>query len=227
MATVVTQPNSTVESGAPDPGLAPWRPIAWYAAALFPLVFGAPWLFLVAGQDFPVPFSSLSGLILASLLISVSITDLIWRRIPNWATYTTVIWVGILHSIVAIAPETTLTLPVLGGERTATLQAWLTGVAPDMGMAGFLLGSLVVLALWWVFDSGGGDMKLIAAMGTIVGIDRILSVFATGMIVAAVGAACFIVWVAGPAGFVDKRLMDKKTPMAPFFALGAFLALLW
>ncbi len=224
MSTVATNP---VEPPAAAPDTTPWPVWAWYAAAAFPTVLAAPWLYLVAGQGFPVPFSSLNGLILAALLVTVSVTDLIWWRIPNWATYTAVVWGTAFHVVVAVAPADPVSLPTLQGWVSATPKQWLTAVDPDVGLAGCLLGGLVVSLLWWVFDSGGGDMKLMAAVGTLVGIDRAFSAIAIGFVVAAVAAAVWIVWVSGPAGFVDKSQVQKRTPMAPFFAVGTFLFLLY
>lgn len=218
--------TNLVESAPATPETAPWPAWAWYAAAAFPIVFAFPWLYCVGDRGLPVPFSSVNGLILGALLLTVSTTDLIWWRIPNWATYTAVLWAGVLHLIVALAPIESIRLPTWQGWVSAPPKQWLTGVDPDVGLAGCLIGLFVVSLLWWVFDSGGGDMKLMAAVGTLVGIDRAFSAIAIGFVVAAVAAAIWIMWVSGPAGFVDKTQVQKRTPMAPFFAIGTFAFLL-
>jgi Flp pilus assembly protein protease CpaA len=224
MSTAVANP---VEAPTEDLAATEWPVRNWLIAAAFPLVGAAPWLYFVGGRDWPAPFASLTGLILLAMLFTVAITDLKWWRIPNWATYTTVLWAGALHGIVYLTQDKTLTLPTVNGTRTASTQEWLTGIDPNVGLAGFIGGFIVVALLWWVFNRGGGDVKLYAAIGSLVGIELIVWVIGMGFIVAAIAGAIHIMWVAGPLGFFSKKQMVKKTPLAPFLAVGTLLALLW
>lgn len=221
--------DTTEAAGDPaelaTPGWAPW---AWYAAMAFPVVLGFPWLYFAAGSELPEPLGSLNGLILCGLLAVITVTDIRWSLIPNWVTYTTIGWAGLLHAVVAVVPtDATLTLPTFAGERTATIREWLTAVEPNLGLVGFGAGLVVMGGLYWVFQGGAADVKLLVAIGAIVGAERVFAVIALGFVVAAVGAAAYIMWVAGPAGFVAKKQMSKTTPLGPFLATGVILALFW
>jgi Flp pilus assembly protein protease CpaA len=185
---------------------------------------------------------TMRGLLLVLLLSSATVTDLLWRRIYNWTTYTTLGWVILLQLL-------TLTLKdfernVLGAVGQSPL------VVPAMGMLpwreslmGFALGFAIMFVLYSVFRGGAGDLKLVAVLGALMGANRIIEVLIYSYIQAGIFAACLVVGVAGPRsifafvarsrGLGDKAdpaqgmrdCLRSQVPMAPFLACGTLLAL--
>src|SRR5262249_11533535 len=81
-------PEAPVESSLSAPRTRPWR-----AALLAPLVLAWPWLAVTHDLGVPGVAASVNGLLLALLLGTTTVTDLLWHRIFNWTTYTVVLWV--------------------------------------------------------------------------------------------------------------------------------------
>jgi prepilin peptidase CpaA len=87
-----------------------------------------------------------------SLIVSVAaVTDLKWRRIPNW-----------------------LTLPAL---PMGVIAQSVYGDGFWQGLAGACIGLLALLPLFLVGAGGAGDVKLFAVVGAFVGIGNLLVVF--------------------------------------------------
>ncbi len=114
--------------------------------------------------------------------IAAGILDLVSMRIPNWLTYPAII-MGLLIALV----------PGYG-----------------MGIANSLLGLLVAflptLILFMMGSIGGGDVKLLAAMGAILGYPLIVDVMFYAVVVGAAIGMLMIVWT----GRVIRTLKEFK-----------------
>jgi len=208
----------------------PVRPpsLRWQAFAV-PLLLAWPWLAAMS-QCIGGQLASFSGLLLAMLLVTVTITDLRTRRIPNWATYGAVLWVVALQAALAVGPE------------------WETVVGlppPSHSLVGFGLGFGVMLFLYSLTGRGGGDVKLVSAIGAFLGPYQLIEMLIHSWIAAGVAAACFVVWTVGPLAIVSwlfdriglhltifgppadmKAMGRRRMPMAPFFTFGTLAVLL-
>lgn len=112
--------------------------------------------------------------ILASFAVSAAIFDLIQRRIPNWLALTALL--------------TGLGLNLLAHQLTGFWQA-LTGIG---------LACLIYFPLYLLRVVGGGDVKLMVALGALVGPGDWLVIFLFGAIIGAIIAAAIVVmrgWV--------------------------------
>ena len=164
------------------------------------------------------------------LLLAVVYTDLMRRRIPNWATYTAAAWALLLVILSATVGEPE-TGPVFGSPP------------PGDAFGGFLAGFVVMLMLFSVFGGGAGDVKLVAALGGLLGLPVVVMVMFYGYIVAGAFALAFVVWKVGPLNLLKalgakvfpgrvKPLAEplgvtlgSHVPMAPFLAAGVVLAI--
>lgn len=219
----------------------PHRAQAWRIAAVAPLLLALPWQAVCRGLQAPAEIGTLRVLLLALLLGSATVTDLLWRRIFNWTTYTACAWVVLLEAVV--------TLLQLGGAEQSG--GFSTGLVSVLGMlpwrdslAGFVAGFAILFVLYNVFGGGAGDLKLAAVLGALLGAKPILEVLIYAYLLAGVFAACLLVGIAGPqsmlafaarslgiAGSVAgqsegvRDCLKRQVPMAPFLACGTLIAL--
>src|SRR5690349_15418627 len=97
-------------------------------------------------------------LILASVLLVAGVTDLRSSKIPNWLTLSTMV-AGLLgHSLLNGLPGLLFSAKGLG-----------------LGLAMFLL-------LYIIGGMGAGDVKLLAAVGSFIGAEGVLSAGITAML---------------------------------------------
>jgi prepilin peptidase CpaA len=92
-------------------------------------------------------------------------------------------------------------------------QGW-TGLG--LAAAGSLLGFAVFLVFYWLGAMGGGDVKLMAAFGALLGPSGILLAALLAAPIGALIAALFLAW----------NWRRRSIPYAPAIVLGAWLALL-
>src|SRR5262245_16917150 len=250
-----------VNSSLAAPGPAPEAPVTyplavptrrpWRAALLAPLVLAWPWLAVMHDLGVTGVAASVKGLLLALLLGTATVTDLLWHRIFNWTTYTAVLWVGALQVVAVCTPEAGVPVPsvrtLFGGAADQARVRELLGLpAPEDSVAGLLVAFIVMLVLYSVFHGGAGDLKLVTALGAVMGSRGVLEALIYTYIVAGVAAVCYLVWKVGPRalaawllGKVRLRpaflgpspnlspLLQKRIPMALYVALGALAALVF
>lgn len=203
------------------------RRAAWLAALGFPAVIGPIWVALLA--RFGAPLATGSGLILVFLLSVASYTDLRWRRIPNWATYPAALW-GVALSAAPAALR-----PLLGG----------IGLAESL--VGLCAGFAAMFVIYHLAGAGAGDVKLAAALGTLLGPQQVLVILFWCYLLAGASALVVAAWTCGPLRLIglllrrivavllpgrvaapsqeDQQLLHAPMPLAAFFALGTALAL--
>lgn len=121
------------------------------------------------------PLLSGFGLVLILLLTVAAVADLKYGRIPNAITYPA------------------LAIGVIGH----TLAGGLTGTETDGGLAGSLaglaVGFLPLLVAWAAGGIGGGDAKIMAAIGALMGWQFALTTLFYGLIAAAIMAFAIMI----------------------------------
>jgi prepilin peptidase CpaA len=137
--------------------------------------------------------------------LAATVEDIARRRISNWIPVATLIG-GVLCQ---------------GFER-----GW-RGVLSALG--GAMGGFLVFLVFYWLGGMGGGDVKLMAGLGAVVGIERVLPAALWTAACGGVFAALCVAAVALNNIRVRKPASGGRLehiPYAPAIALGSWLALL-
>ena len=123
-------------------------------------------------------------------LIAVA-EDLRCRRVPNWLT----------------------AAGVAGGLACA---AWAGWHGLGMAAAGAVAGFLILLPFHCCGAMGGGDVKLMAAYGALLGPSGILLAAVFAAVFGGLGAAAALIW----------KPRTAAIPYAPAIVLGAWLSLL-
>ena len=106
-------------------------------------------------MHFTRPAFGVETMLLTAVIIA-ALTDLRWRRIPNWLTVSTVVMAFLLNALLAYPS------PMEG--------VWLA-------TRGFLLAFGLNLAMYALHMTGAGDVKLMAAIGALVGASNFLGIF--------------------------------------------------
>jgi prepilin peptidase CpaA len=117
-----------------------------------------------------MPHYSAIRILVAVIVVAAAATDLRSRRIPNW-----------------------LTLP---GVCAGLLLNWFISGLPGIGTAltGMMLGFGAYLVLYFLHAMGAGDVKLMAAVGAIVGPANWVAVFIASAIAGGVLAVALMIW---------------------------------
>jgi len=127
----------------------------------------------------------------AVFALTAGITDLRWRRIPNWLTYPAIPCAIVLHWMVA-------------GRHAALLS--LEGAALGLGL---LLPFVLLRSL------GGGDWKLVGALGAFFEPPRLWEVLIYTLLINGFMALCMIIW----KGRTRQTLRNLGRLMGGFFKL--------
>lgn len=101
----------------------------------------------------PQPVSSAAVSVLAAGLLAATVIDLRSRRIPNALT------------------------AGMGGIGIALAAGGVSGISTGASLAGFVFGLLLMLPGYSLGATGAGDVKLMAAVGAILGPALVLSAF--------------------------------------------------
>jgi prepilin peptidase CpaA len=164
-----------------------------------------------------VPFNPLVVTAVVAVTTAAAVVDLRTRRVPNWLTFGTAAL----------------------GVTMATAQAGGIGVAGALG--GLLVGLVLMLPGHVFGKTGAGDVKLLAALGTLLGPRSIAMAFlytaiAGGVLAVLVatkrrrlretleGTATLVVSGGGNAAEIEKPSTDNRFAYAPAIAIGAVVA---
>ena len=165
--------------------------------------------------------------VLAVMLLTASLTDVRQGRIPNWITYPS----------------------VLAGLAGHTIVGGLTGRGPlELGLAGsaggLAVGFLPLMVAWLAGGIGGGDAKVMGAVGALTGWRFTLAAMLYGFFVAAMMAMIvmirkkttrrtlgriwrFLVLLLTPGPTVDPAAKSSaKIPFGLALCIGAALAMI-
>lgn len=202
----------------------------WIPFAIAPLVFGPAWVALLGT---PERFTcSLAGFVLIALLLVATATDLLWRKIPNWATYPAFLWGLGINVTGYFLPDQT---------------QWLGSVGLVQSLTGGFGVLLIMFVIFSISGGGAGDVKLSACLGVLMGLELALDALLYTFVVGGAGMLCYSIWRDGPLFMVTSLfravfhwllptivappkerqtvLLKKKFPLAPFFTCGAILSL--
>ncbi|MGE0755652.1 MAG: prepilin peptidase [Pirellulaceae bacterium] len=219
-----------------NPSLGAARKLAWLTA------FVAPALLVVAAAAAPStfpstsplsPWQTASGMLLFALVATVSVTDLRWHTIPNWATYPAFAWAIVINGLAAVTNKAVI-------DR-------LGAVGLSDSLLGAFLPFFFMLVIFSMTGGGAGDVKLTAALGALLGLDRAIQAILLSFIWAGGFALIRAIWVQGPvrlAGVAyrvvghaltplwvpppsaeQRALLRQPMPLGPSFALGTSMVL--
>jgi prepilin peptidase CpaA len=124
----------------------------------------------------------ISTVLLLCFTLVAAVTDLRWRKIYNWNTYTGML-VGLLVS--ATEPD---------------------GIGWEDSLWGFLFCGMVVLSCFLFFPIGGGDVKLIAMLATFLGFERGLECLLWTFVLGAAVALSILIWQFGVLRLIGRCL---------------------
>jgi prepilin peptidase CpaA len=122
-------------------------------------------------------------LIPAAVASLAAVLDVRWRRIPNWLTLTALV-AGLLIQVLRAGPDGIL-----------------------VGLGGAALGMGVLLPFYMIHTVGAGDVKLLGALGALVGPQALVSIAIYG---ALVGGAISIVML-GRRGRLQASIYEIMT----------------
>ena len=228
-----------------------WRRRAWLLALIVPLLLGPLWCWGL-WELLPRRTAAFSGLILVLMLSVSTVTDALWRKIFNWATYSAALWLVAVNAFASAATWISPASPAR--ERLDEYLApspWverLGAIGLDASLAGGAVCFLVLLMAYQLARGGAGDVKLATVLGLGLGVKQGLLAVGLSYIVAGAailvwtiktrgpltlasallrkaGSLLFPVWVAPPER-EQTKLLEKPIPLAPFFAIGSFIVLL-
>lgn len=233
-----------MDLGSQSQGVLPaQRRHCWVMALTAPLVVGPVWMLLPGGTGAASLVGTFTGMTVALLTVTCTYTDLRFRKVPNWATYSAFLWALIINgtaSALGEAPAASAA-PAAGG----TLWTWFL-FQGTVGLASCLLGAVlcfgVMIFIYEVAGGGAGDVKLATALGALLGVERGLQAFVYSYIVAGVILLSWSIWTVGPIFLVkslarklgslflprwvakpseeQERFLKSPIPLSMFFALG-------
>lgn len=137
----------------------------------------------------------LATVVLFAFLSLATVTDLSRHKIYNWTTYP-----GAAFAI-ALSVAQSLLLRVSGtSDWQSRLIYWLGAVSPGDCLAGLLGCGALLLVCFVLFAGqvGGGDVKLMMAMGALLGLERGFEALLWTFVLAAAVAMICLIWMVGP-----------------------------
>jgi len=134
----------------------------------------------------------LSTVLLLGFTTVAAVTDGLWNKIYNWNTY------GGAAAGLALSAGGSAWLWADPGAG-ANLHRWLGGPTLGDSALGLLVCGIVLVVCFAVFsDVSGGDVKLIAMLGALMGLEKGIEAMLWTFVLAACVGLIFLVWRVGP-----------------------------
>lgn len=207
-----------------------------------PAFIGPIWYLAVRGGGHSF-LGAVAGAALFALILTCACTDVRSRKIPNWATYTAFLWA------LAINITASMTNQVVEEEALAHSIYGFASIGP-VGAGQCLLGAaacfFIMLVIYSLARGGAGDVKLAAAIGSLVGVRAGLLVLVLTYIVAGVAILAWTIWAHGPIFLIkafarqvgsilfpiwiaapdeqQQNLLRTPAPLGAYFAIATCLA---
>lgn len=137
--------------------------------------------------------------VLVGLLIVTTFTDVGWREIHNWTTYP-----GIIVALLMSGLATWFEVDTINGTDADVVRY---GIVPFGDcVLGFLASAAMMLVCYVFFagEIGGGDVKLIAMIGTFLGVQQGLEALLWTFVIAACLALIVLIWKHGAWALVAR-----------------------
>lgn len=155
---------------------------------------------------------------LAIFALGMAVTDTVWRKIPNKCTIPFAI-LGLIFSItlwivqrVGAAKPLECSMAELGemeGIHFDVMFSYLCQITPLWALAGFLVGFFILFLGFVIGGVGGGDVKLLAALGIWLGVKWFLLVFCVAILLGAIFSVCVMI-AGGPMRMIHRMNRMKK-----------------
>ncbi|MEN6497267.1 MAG: A24 family peptidase [Thermoguttaceae bacterium] len=136
--------------------------------------------------------------LLLLLLAIASVTDILGHKIYNWTTYSGILAAWGLSGLGAA-------LEASGTVSTETLAHWGWIRFPD-SFFGFLICGFVLVVCYVFLKVGGGDVKLMAMMGALLGLERGIEAMLWTFVLGGCLALVILIWRVGPLRLVTRVL---------------------
>jgi prepilin peptidase CpaA len=138
-------------------------------------------------------------LLLAALVITAAITDAARHRIYNWTTYTGML-AGLALAALGWAWE------AAAPETAAAWRPWIGWLAMSDALAGFVVCGLLMVVCFVIFPIGGGDVKLLAMVGAMAGLEKGLEVLLWAFIVGGCAGLVVLIWKFGIVALLTRAV---------------------
>jgi Flp pilus assembly protein protease CpaA len=171
--------------------------------------------------------------VLAAALVG-AVTDFKWQRIPNFITYSTFLWVLALKAVASIgAPPVTQNEPVPSVQEISSAATppsasdllvdgrWrriVTSISLADSLGGGLGCFLIMVSVYRASGGGAGDVKLAAALGAGLGVERGLSMLIWTYAIAGTLMLVIVCVRSGPFYFLKATLRSVASVLAPGWA---------
>lgn len=135
----------------------------------------------------------LATLLLLSLLLVATLTDLRWHKIYNWTTYP-----GMLAAV-AINAVGTVAMAYDDAQLWHQWVGWIPDVPNPLAASilGWLACGFIMLVCLVTFQIGGGDVKLIAMMGAFLGLEQGLVTMLWMLVLGGALGLVLLIWQVG------------------------------
>jgi prepilin peptidase CpaA len=140
-------------------------------------------------------------ILLLGLMLAATATDLARQKIYNWTTYT--------GMAAALGFNGLGSLLLAAGWVSRQRLQDLGWIPVSESLFGLLVCGLVMLACFVLFQVGGGDVKLIAMLGAIMGPEQGITVMLWTFVLGACVGLIVLIWRVGPwrmCGLVFRRV---------------------
>jgi prepilin peptidase CpaA len=127
--------------------------------------------------------------LLLGLVSVAAVTDTLWHKIYNWTTYPGMLAALGFHGVGSL-------LVFMGRADTAAL-SHLGWISVGDSLLGLLLCGFVMIVCFVLFRIGGGDVKLIAMIGALVGYEQGLVAMLWTFVLGGCAGVIVLIWRVG------------------------------